>query len=209
MIHFFPGLFCDESMWKPYLNLDHHHCHDLNDVESSLMQIKPNDTLVGYSMGGRIALGLARRLNYKINKIILLSSHPGLNVSEIPLRRKWEDEIIEKMRNLDKDKFFEFWDSLPLFSQSRTKKEISEEVFKENGKLFIKHRLSEQDNYFNDLILNRKKILYVYGNRDEKYTQIGIELRTAGIKAIGLNADHRVHLAHKQLLSLLRKEISA
>lgn len=207
MIHFFPGLFCNQSMWDPYLELDSYCCYDLKDADSIHLHIKPSDTLIGYSMGGRVALEIAKKLNFQIKNLILLSSHPGISNSERPSRKRWEDEIIQKMKHLNKDAFIEFWDSLEIFSTSKSDKTISDDTFNENVDLFIRNRLSEQFNYMDDLILHKDKVLYLYGSKDEKYSLLGRQLNESGINSIEVEADHRVHLKADQLISIIKKEI--
>lgn len=72
-------------------------------------------TILGYSMGGRIAIEFAKRYPQKVKKLILESTSPGI---ENPIERqaRWESDQ-NKSRELTKNfpKFIEDWYKQPLF----------------------------------------------------------------------------------------------
>ena len=204
MIHFFSGLFGEDEMWSAYKDLGTNLVHKLN---NNSIKYSPNDILIGYSMGGRIAMKIARQCNFEIKKLVLLSAHPGLDEKEKGERRIWEDDILFKMDSLGKDHFLEFWDSLPLFSMSKTSKTMSDLSFSMNREYFIKNRLSEQPNYLKELELYSDKILYIFGKHDTRYANIAKELRLKSINCIAINSDHRVHLRPEELIPILKREI--
>lgn len=206
MIHFFSGLFGEDEMWSAYKDLGTSTVHKLN---YHTTKFGPDDILIGYSMGGRLAMKLARDCNFNIKKLVLLSAHPGLDEAEKEERRKWEDDILIQMDTLGKDLFLKFWDSLPLFSLSHSSQNMTDLSFKMNREHFIQNRLSKQPNYLKDLENHKNKILYVFGKHDAKYANIANNLSSKSIKCIAINSDHRVYLRPEELVPLLKREISS
>ncbi len=212
MIHFFHGQFDHPTMWNNYKFDEHstriYNLYDLTVEDINQLKIGPNDILVGYSLGGRVALRVAVNNNFDVKKVILLSSHPGLESSEIEDRMLWEEEIILRLRTSSLDDFFTYWNSLPLFNQSQDYRPIDKALFKKSITLFENHRLSQQPNYFEEMNNNREKILYVFGYQDKKYAEIAWNLALRGIKTIGIQSDHRVHLKKKYIQEIINSEIN-
>lgn len=212
MIHFFHGQFDHPTMWNNYKFDDHsakiHNLYDLTMDEINSLKIYSDDILVGYSLGGRIALKVAVNNKFDLKKLILLSSHPGLDTSEIEDRVLWEEEIILRLRTSSIDDFFTYWNSLPLFNQSQDYRPIDKSLFKKSITLFENHRLSQQPNFFEEMNKHREKILYVFGYQDKKYADIAWNLALGGIKTIGIQSDHRVHLKKKHIQEIINSEVN-
>jgi 2-succinyl-6-hydroxy-2,4-cyclohexadiene-1-carboxylate synthase len=204
MIHFISGLFCGTEIWDPYLQIGNGRRYDLHHLPKD---ITSEDVVVGYSMGGRIALKLASDFNFGLKRLILLSAHPGIEEDEKPERKKWEDEILKKMDTLGSAEFLKFWDTQGLFNQSQVNKDISQEDFKANRGFFDQYRLSEQKNFLKEMIKHKDKITYIYGKDDEKYSEIANKLSSHSIRCIEINADHRVYLKPESLLPILKREL--
>jgi len=77
--------------------------------------------VLGYSMGGRLALALATEHPGRVGALILESSSPGIDDPERRARRRAEDEALAAL--LEREgigPFVDRWESLPLFaSQAR------------------------------------------------------------------------------------------
>lgn len=71
--------------------------------------------IIGYSMGGRIALELARCHPELFQKVICLSSRVKTKEFDHASRVLFEQEVAEKLSNLPLDLFFKWWYSLPIF----------------------------------------------------------------------------------------------
>ena len=212
MIHYFHGLFDHPSSWESYQiegqDCLFHNLYELDEEKLSSIKIGPEDVLVGYSLGGRVAIKLASMHQYKIKKLILMSSHLGLKDEERKSRREWEEEIINLMKSNPAQDFFRYWNSLPLFSDSQSYAPQSEDVYQKSISLFQKNRLSEQKDYLDELMEIKDKVLYIFGYRDHKYSHLGWNLALKGFKTSGIHADHRVHLHSDKILKILKKEIS-
>ncbi len=77
--------------------------------------------LVGYSLGGRLGLGLLLRHPQLFTRAILIGSHPGIdNHGERQDRRDAEEQRISILQDQGVGPFMDFWQDLPLFSSQRT-----------------------------------------------------------------------------------------
>jgi 2-succinyl-6-hydroxy-2,4-cyclohexadiene-1-carboxylate synthase len=77
--------------------------------------------VVGYSMGGRIALHLAATRPERVRRLVLESSSPGLDSEDDRVRRKEDDDALAaRIEEGGVEAFVEEWARLPLFaSQAR------------------------------------------------------------------------------------------
>ena len=207
MIHFFHGQFDHPSIWNNYkfndTSIKTYNLYDLSEEEINRIKINSNDVLVGYSLGGRIALKIASNNKFNLKKLILLSSHPGLDESELSDRRIWEEEVLLRLNSNSLTDFFNFWNSLPLFSETFDYRPLDKTLFKKSIQLFENNRLSNQPNFTDEMKRFRDKILYVFGYKDKKYTEIAWKLALNGIVTFGITSDHRVHLHKKKILHSL------
>lgn len=72
--------------------------------------------LVGYSMGGRIALSMAARAPWFFASVTLISSSPGLaEPADREARRASDEELADRIELEGVDVFLDGWFALPLF----------------------------------------------------------------------------------------------
>lgn len=204
MIYFIHGLFSGPEIWNPYVEGDNRKAISLYAHDPFDIKLSSSDILVGYSLGGRVAMELAARQNFSVKKLILLAAHPGLSEDEREARRKWEDEILQRMQQSSIVEFLDYWNSLPIFSQSKLLS-LTRERFLQGQKLFDRFRLSQQENFLPLLRHHSQKVTYVYGNSDATYTQIALKLRAHQIPTTGITGDHRVYLNYDQLHPILEE----
>jgi 2-succinyl-6-hydroxy-2,4-cyclohexadiene-1-carboxylate synthase len=89
--------------------------------------------LLGYSMGGRLALYLACHYPTRFSQLILESSSPGLPTeAERAARRQRDEALADWIEANDIESFVARWEALPLWESQR---QLSEEV---------RHRLRQQ-----------------------------------------------------------------
>ncbi len=75
------------------------------------------DRVIGYSLGGRLALGLLRLAPQRFRRAIILSAHPGLADSQARTSRRATDRRwIERLERQGIAAFVDAWESLPLFA---------------------------------------------------------------------------------------------
>ena len=76
----------------------------------------PRSHLVGYSMGGRLALHVASRRPERILSLLTIGAHAGLE-EEARDRRRQDDEALAERIEIDGiESFVNLWSSLPLFA---------------------------------------------------------------------------------------------
>ena len=109
-----PGIACD------CVALAELGCASIADAARALaarLERAPCDVLVGYSMGGRIALELAATWPERAPRLVLLGASPGLEDAAERARRAAEDDArAEEILRDGLDAFIERWYRLPLFA---------------------------------------------------------------------------------------------
>ena len=90
-------------------------------------------TLVGYSMGGRIALSYAIKYPRRVKTLILESASPGLRTEqERNVRKEADDALANKIQLHGVTSFVDTWENIPLFaSQKRLPQYIQQAIREE------------------------------------------------------------------------------
>lgn len=207
MIHIIPG-FLGSSADFDFLS-DHYEVkiHDLRKtgVNEISPQVKAQDILLGYSLGGRVSLDVADKIHYLIKKVILLASHPGLNSEEERTERfSWEETVLKNLQGSPAT-FFKWWNSLPVFEHDAP---LQERDLAKWDEVFSRFRLSEQTNFRSAMKAHASKIIYLYGEQDSKYAQLAKdEIAPLGVSCYALDSGHRIFQNQKALLDILSKVI--
>jgi 2-succinyl-6-hydroxy-2,4-cyclohexadiene-1-carboxylate synthase len=87
-------------------------------------------SLLGYSLGGRIALGLALEYPRRVERLLLESASAGLrDASEREARRRDDEALAERLERDGIEAFVRVWEALPLFAtHARLDAAIREEL---------------------------------------------------------------------------------
>ncbi len=72
--------------------------------------------VVGYSMGGRLALHLAVRLPDRVRSLFTIGAHAGLESAARERRRRADEALAERIEQEGLDRFIEYWEALPMFA---------------------------------------------------------------------------------------------
>lgn len=89
------------------------------------MRIEQADVL-GYSMGGRLALTFALKYPNKVGKLILESASPGIEEEGQRAARRIQDEKLAiRIQEDGIPSFIEYWENIPLFD---TQKRLAENI---------------------------------------------------------------------------------
>lgn len=90
-------------------------------------------TLLGYSMGGRVALSYAAKYPENIKHLILESASPGLKQEEERTSRKQaDDHLAEKILQNGMEVFVNHWENIALFaSQKKLSKAMQQDIREE------------------------------------------------------------------------------
>lgn len=169
--------------------------------------------LVGYSMGGRLALYLTLHFPERFIKVILESASPGLATKTERLARiKTDAQIARKLaRTTTKSDFMNFlrnWYSQPIFGDIKNHPEF--EIMLANRCQNHPGELSKslefmgtgkQPALWHKLAENTTPLLLLAGEKDPKFIDINTEIRqkcqVAQLKIIP-DAGHNIHLENTQ-----------
>jgi 2-succinyl-6-hydroxy-2,4-cyclohexadiene-1-carboxylate synthase len=205
MIHIFHGFLGSADDFS-FLKSDEVVIHDLYSMKGP-PQIHANDTLIGYSMGGRIALDLAHEINYQFKKIVLINAHPGLSNEEERFHRtEFETIVLQELNHKNKKDFLEWWNSLPIFTFDAPIT-TSDERYAQSSILFGDYRLSLQKNHLPEMIQNRDKVLFIVGLFDERYMELVNDiLIPENLTVKGIPGGHRLFQQKEELMKVLSDE---
>jgi 2-succinyl-6-hydroxy-2,4-cyclohexadiene-1-carboxylate synthase len=80
--------------------------------------------LVGYSMGGRIAMHIALRFPERVSSLVVISASPGIeNETQRAMRRESDTAWANKLRKMERRDFLREWYAQPVFASLRDKPE--------------------------------------------------------------------------------------
>ncbi len=165
--------------------------------------------LVGYSMGGRIALALLLRHPQLFSKAIIVSASPGLKTEKEQIARQEHDEKVARKIERNFAGFLEAWYDQPLFSTLKHHpifKEVeSERKINDPANLALALRLlgtGRQPSFWDDLARNNTAVSFFTGEKDERYVEIGrqmVKLTPASDLEIFPHCGHTLHLENREL----------
>ncbi len=72
--------------------------------------------LVGYSMGGRLALHVAARRPERVFSLLTIGAHAGLDEDAREGRRQGDEALAERIEKDGLEAFVDYWGALPLFA---------------------------------------------------------------------------------------------
>lgn len=171
--------------------------------------------LVGYSMGGRLALYLALHYPDSIRKVILESASPGLATeAERQARRASDENLAARILQNGIPAFVEEWDNLPLFAnQSAEVRQRLHIQRLQNNPLGLANSLrgmgtGVQPSLWDSLPDLKPSALIINGALDTKFVAIGEQMARlipTAHQQIFPNVGHAVHLeASNDYTSALR-----
>ena len=143
----------------------------------------PPCSLVGYSMGGRIALALLLRHPELFSKAVIISASPGLKTEKERIDRQEHDEKVARKIERSFDSFIEAWYEQPLFATLKSHpifKEVeSERKINDPQNLALALRLlgtGRQPSFWEALKNNSVPVSFFTGEKDERYVEIGHQM---------------------------------
>ncbi|NJK56697.1 MAG: 2-succinyl-6-hydroxy-2,4-cyclohexadiene-1-carboxylate synthase [Pleurocapsa sp. SU_5_0] len=176
--------------------------------------------LVGYSMGGRIALYLAIHFTQHFQGVILESATPGLSSQLERDRRIAQDlKLAEQLESLNLADFIQQWYSKPLFASfvghSDYPQAIARRLCNDPYKLAKSLRLiglGTQPSLWKSLPKIQIPLLLIVGELDTKFVQINQMMTNSCPQAslqIANNTGHNVHFEDPFKFSQLLKDFIA
>lgn len=139
-------------------------------------------TLVGYSLGARLALGMAARAERPFGRLVLVSGRDGLDdVDEARARAAHDDALAQVLVRDGLQRFVDRWETLPLFETQRTLPEarraehrarrLSHEACRLARALRILS-LGRMPKYADDAFARTPRVTVVVGEHDPKFRRI-------------------------------------
>jgi 2-succinyl-6-hydroxy-2,4-cyclohexadiene-1-carboxylate synthase len=149
--------------------------------------------VVGYSLGGRLAMEIDSRFPGLIKKLVILSSHLGLEADEA-LQRENNIMFFKNLLHHSAQEFLYHWYKQPLF-HSLCKKMILKKRKKINVEAALwmleELSLSSQPSLWNHVYENAEKYFFICGGSDLYYKKLYAGFRN---KKTLIGASHAVHI---------------
>ncbi|MCS1351577.1 2-succinyl-6-hydroxy-2,4-cyclohexadiene-1-carboxylate synthase [Mechercharimyces sp. CAU 1602] len=168
--------------------------------------------LLGYSMGGRVALAFALTFPERVKSLLLESTSPGLERCEERKKRREQDHrLAEQIEREGMDSFVSYWENIPLF---RTQTQLPLALRARLRSERMQHRplglanslrgmgTGAQPSYWSKLQNLTISVLLMVGEWDHKFCQIADamkkELPYAELVQIS-QAGHAIHVEQTQV----------
>ena len=140
--------------------------------------------LLGYSMGGRLALYLALHFPQYFSKVVLESASPGLKTATQRTQRVNQDlKLAQQLESTDFELFLTKWYYNPLFASLKKNPQFSELLAKrlQNNPLELARSLRNlstglQSSLWEKLPDNKIPMLLLAGELDRKFVEINTEM---------------------------------
>lgn len=193
-----PGFGFRASLWEEVMAGTAHECLALevpirpnwSETVAALAQMGGAGTYVGYSMGGRLALGVALEYPGLVERLVLISTSPGIaDPTDREARRRADERWNEILVDQGFEAFLDGW--------------LDQPMFRDLGPAVRRHRIDDpatisrqlrvlgqgvMPSYWSRLAELETPVTIVAGAHDEKY----VNLARAMGEAIGENAYVRV-----------------
>lgn len=163
--------------------------------------------VLGYSMGGRVALHLAVAAPSRVGRLVLESASPGLaDPSERQQRVAADNDLAIMVERDGVASFVEYWESQPLFASQRSlsykeRARLRQQRLRNNA-VGLANSLrgmgaGAQRPLWDDLRTLFVPTLLIVGSLDVKYVEVGsrmVELLPEGTLLVIPQAGHAVHI---------------
>ena len=157
------------------------------DLEALFTEMKLTKfILVGYSMGGRIALAYTNKYPERVTSLLLESASPGLKTEQERIERKEADALLAKrIQHEGIPAFVEFWAKIPLFASQKKmsfakQAEVEKERLGQNAEGLANSLLGigtgSQPSYWEALPSIQVPVLLITGESDKKFVYIAREM---------------------------------
>ena len=169
-------------------------------------------SVLGYSLGGRIAMSYALAFPDKIQYLIIESGHFGLACAAEKKARQQSDQYwAERFNSEPLADVLQDWYSQPVFAElsSSSRQLLIAERQRYSGKMLgdvlLAFSLAHQPDYTKAFALASFSILFICGENDQKFTAIGKRLEHEGIVdqcRIIAGAGHNVHRVQAKSMAI-------
>ncbi|OYD07293.1 2-succinyl-6-hydroxy-2,4-cyclohexadiene-1-carboxylate synthase [Paludifilum halophilum] len=172
--------------------------------------------LLGYSMGGRLALSFALLHPDRVRSLILESSSPGLADEAAREERMHSDAALaDRIEKEGVESFVAGWEEIPLFA---TQKRLPESIRLRIREQRLRNRpkglagslrgmgTGTQPSWWSRLDQLNRPVLLIVGEWDEKFRKIAEEMKKRLLRAetvIVPKAGHTVHVEHPESFGII------
>jgi len=175
--------------------------------------------LLGYSMGGRLALYIAIHYPHLISRLILESSSPGLATEKERIQRQQRDnQLAEQLEQNGIACFVEYWENIPLFETQNELPQFQRENLRsqrlQNSPTELANSLrgmgtGVQPSLWNALATLQMPITLMAGEHDAKFVKIAQQMNQEiphGTLHLIADAGHTIHLEQPRKFGQVVKE---
>lgn len=175
--------------------------------------------LVGYSMGGRVALAYTVEYPEKVTALILESSSPGLeSVADRHTRKAADQVLAQKLVDNGLESFVNSWENIPLFHSQKLlpaeqRIKIRQERLSQTERGLSNSLLGigtgSQPSYWHMLDSIRKPVFLLTGELDEKFVNIAKEMKKrvpSWKHTVVSDAGHAIHVEKPSLFATMIKD---
>ncbi|MCX8001742.1 MAG: 2-succinyl-6-hydroxy-2,4-cyclohexadiene-1-carboxylate synthase [Anoxybacillus mongoliensis] len=172
--------------------------------------------ILGYSMGGRLALTFAIRYPQYVRTLILESSSPGLKTEKERMKRREEDErLAQFIEKHGVASFVDHWENIPLFSSLQRLPKNMQQMLREERLQHTAIGLANslrgmgtgaQPSWWETLHQLHMPTLLICGEDDEKFCRIAsemVQLLPNGTLITVPHAGHVVHMEQRERFGTL------
>lgn len=189
-------------------------------LEALFQQLKLQEfILLGYSMGGRVALAYATAFPNRISHLILESASPGLKTGEERAARRLSDEgLANQIQTNGIEAFVNKWENIPLFATQKKLPPNVQQVIREE-------RLSQsvtglanslrgmgtgaQSSLWSSLGDLTMPVSLITGEQDKKFCKIAEEMQALIHNSrhdIVNNVGHAIHVENPEQFATIVKD---
>lgn len=163
-------------------------------------EISEKTILIGYSLGGRLALHFAKRFPERIAGLVILSANPGLE-REIEERKLWDEKWASLLETEGMELFIKKWYAQPLFSSLNPDRLIGRANHDPHSLAQVLREWSPArlPSLWKNLEEFSFPLLFLFGANDIKYKPIAERLRKTFPVDYIPNAGHAIHVENPRL----------
>jgi len=167
--------------------------------------------VIGYSMGGRLALFLKEYFTEQFKGIVLLGAHPGLNEA-VEKKFRWHQDLnwSSMLETQPFDAFLEAWYEQPLFVSLKKQPELYNKIIERRRKQNPLYLASILRNFSLSLQPVLKQFhpdtLFLYGEEDLKFADLYQNHLPKTVKKEEINGGHALLLENPKGVAKKIKE---
>jgi 2-succinyl-6-hydroxy-2,4-cyclohexadiene-1-carboxylate synthase len=183
--------------------------HDLKAILNELEVFQVD--VLGYSMGGRLALTFALLFPNMVRKLILESASPGLFILEDRESRCIKDAALaDLIREQGMKRFVDYWEEIALFSTMKrmplhTKEQVRNQRLGNSPQGLANSLLGmgtgSQPSWWEMLGQLKCEVLLLTGEKDEKFCRIAermLKELNNGTWVVVKNSGHAIHVEERE-----------